>query len=565
MRSLRRLFSESVLGMTVREHIGGQFAIPWIAVAISLPLNIFSTIATNVTSVSDGTVLQWFIVSLAGVGAMLAVFLIAQFTIMRRARQHPVPIWVVALIGGISGVARLPVMNIALEAQGVPILASSTQTGRVMSSAILGIVLLPLGAFVTSTVYQFRRQRTGLVASEISLHQAQMRAEGATAALREVLVKEVEADLSSAIDDVNQGSPSLHDSLQRTGRELWSPPTPDDPARFKWGQVLEAGIRRNPLPTLLVLLIWIPAAVMSFASFLDWPETVLRVATAAIAIALVFQLGRRWIALRGSSTTGVLIMTLIVSWVVTSPVSWWLWSDRSLDLAIPTMFSNAVWLTLITVLSGMGIAALRSSDAIVRDLRGKVSEAEIQALAANEELAIARRELAALLHGPVRSRLSTASALLNGVDGVSGHDVSVELEAALLALKQVKTDTPATHELLAEVTGVLDPWNPLLEIEVSCPELSSDLAASAAILVEEAVANAYRHGQARHVRVLITGHSSSIHVVVEDDGTGIDPNAHSGLGTELFEQYTPGTWLRESIPSGGTRIQWTLSRDDSSD
>jgi signal transduction histidine kinase len=370
--------------------------------------------------------------------------------------------------------------------------------------------------------------------------------------------------LSLAIDDVNQGSPSLHESLQRTGRELWSPPTPDDAARFKWGQVLEAGIRRNPLPTLLVLLIWIPAAVMSFASFLDWPETVLRVITAAGAIAVVFELGRRWIALRGSSTTGVLITTLAVSWVVTSPVSWWLWSDRSLDLAIPTMVSNAVWLTLITVLSGMGIAALRSSDAIVRDLRGKVSEAEIQALAANEELAIVRRELAALLHGPVRSRLNTASAVLDGVEGVSRRDVSDELKAALLSLRQVRTGAPATHELLTEVTGVLDPWNPLLDIEVSCPELSSDLAASAVILVEESVANAYRHGQASHVRVLITGHASSIHVVVEDDGIGIDPDAHAGLGTELFEQYAPGQWCRESIPSGGTRIQWTLSRGDSS-
>ena len=563
MRNPRHLFPESILGMTVREHVGGRFAIPWIAVAISLPLNIFSTIATNVTAESDGTVLDWFIVSLAGVAAMLLVFLIAQLTVLRQARLRPVPVWAVALIGGVSGVIRLPVMNMALQFLGLPILTSSAQTGRVMSSAVLGIVLLPLGAFVTSTVYQFRTQRTALVASEISLHQAQMRAEGATAALREVLVSRVESDLSSVIDDVGSASPSLQDSLQRTGRELWAPPAPYEAARFKWGQVLEAGIRRNPLPTPLVILIWIPAAVMSFSSFLGWPETILRVGTAALAIAIIFELGRRWIARRGGSTTGVLIVVLTGSWVVTSPVSWWLWSDRSFDLAVPTMISNAVWLTFITVLSGMGVAALRSSEAIVRDLRGMVSEAEIQALAADEELAIVRRELGALLHGPVRSRLNTASAVLDGMQGASNPDVSGELHAALKSLRETRDNEPVALELFAEVTGVLDPWSPLLTIDLSCPGFTSDLAHSAAILVEEAVANAYRHGDARSVRVTITGHPSSIHLVVEDDGTGLEPGAQAGLGTQLFDQHAPGRWVREPMSSGGTRMALTLTHEDS--
>jgi len=563
MRNPRHLFPESILGMTVREHVGGRFAIPWIAVAISLPLNIFSTIATNVTAESDGTVLDWFIVSLAGVAAMLVVFLIAQLTVLRQAHLRPVPVWVVALIGGVSGVIRLPVMNMALQFLDLPILTSSAQPGRVMSSAVLGIVLLPLGAFVTSTVYQFRTQRTALVASEISLHQAQMRAEGATAALRELLVSRVESDLSSVIDDVSSASPSLQDSLQRTGRELWAPPAPDEAARFKWGQVLEAGIRRNPLPTLLVLLIWIPAAVMSFSSFLGWPETILRVGTAALAIAIIFELGRRWIARRGGSTSGVLIVVLVASWVVTSPVSWWLWSDRSLDLAAPTMISNAVWLTFITVLSGMGVAALRSSEAIVRDLRGMVSEAEIQALAADEELAILRRDLGALLHGPVRSRLNTASAVLGGLQGARNPDVSGELHAALKSLREIRNNEPASLDVFAEVTGVLDPWSPLLKIDLSCPQFTSDLAHAAAILVEEAVANAYRHGDARSVRVTITGRPSSIHLVVEDDGTGLEPGTQAGLGTQLFDQHAPGRWVREPISSGGTRIALTLTHDDS--
>jgi len=190
-----------------------------------------------------------------------------------------------------------------------------------------------------------------------------------------------------------------------------------------------------------------------------------------------------------------------------------------------------------------------------------VSEAEIQALAADEELTIVRRELGALLHGPVRSRLNTASAVLDGVQGANRRDVGDVLHAALQSLRDVAQSEFNGLELLNEITNVLNPWSPLLEIELSCPPLSTNLARAAAIVTEEAVANAYRHGDAARVQVTITSSSSSIHIVVEDNGTGLAPNRQAGLGTQLFDQHALGRWSSNSVPSGGTRFTLSLAHD----
>jgi hypothetical protein len=549
------LAQREVLGLSVRQHIGGRFAIPWVAAFISFPLNVASTVATNLSPESNVTALQWGVVSVAGIAAMVGVLLIAKFTVLRTCAIKPVPIWLVGLIGSAVGAARVPAMDGTLRLMGFAEFGQSTLLIRMLSGALLGFILLPLGAFVTSTVYQFRTQRRALVNDEIAWHQAQMRAEGATAALRVTLVAKVESELSSAIDALERGSPVIGETLQRTGRDLWDAETDSQPRSFRWGQVVMAGLRHNPLPTLLVLIIWAPTAAMNFASYQSSVTTLARVTASCVALVGVFYVGRLWIARRGRSSVGVLTAVLLGSWILTSPVSWWLFSNKPLSEAIPSMIVNAAWLTLVTVISGAAVAAVRSSEAILDELRQKVSEAEIQALAADEELAILRRELGAQLHGPVRSRLNTASAVLQGMAGANDVRVGGELHAALRSLTRVEGQGDSTGSLHQEVARSLDPWEPLLNLHVTCPTATHPQAQSVVVLIEEAVANAYRHGRASEVCVTVVTDESQLRVQVIDNGIGIDSNSEPGLGTRLLDHHTAGRWLRQSRPGGGTVLE----------
>jgi hypothetical protein len=555
MHSPAHLAQREVLGLSVRQHIGGRFAIPWVAAFISFPLNVASTVATNLSPESNVTAFQWAVVSIAGIAAMVFVLLIAKFTVLRSCATQPVSIWLVGLIGSAVGAARVPAMDGTLRLLGVAEFGQSTLLIRMLSGALLGFILLPLGAFVTSTVHQFRTQRRALVDDEIAWHQAQMRAEGATAALRTTLVAKVESELSSAIDDLERGSPVIGETLQRTGRDLWDEQADSQPRSFRWGQVVMAGLRHNPLPTFLVLVIWAPTAAMNFASYQSSLMTLARVMASCLALIGVFYLGRRWIARRGHSSMGLLAAVLLGSWILTSPVSWWLFSSKHLAEAIPSMIVNAAWLTLVTVVSGAAVAAVRSSEAILAELRRKVSEAEIQALAADEELAILRRELGAQLHGPVRSRLNTASAVLQGMAGA--HDVKVEgeLHAALRSLTRVKGQGTASGNVHQEVARNLDPWQPLVDLHVTCPAVDHPHAQSVAVLIEEAVANAYRHGRASEVSITVLGGGSELRVQVVDNGVGFDPDSEPGLGTRLLDHHAPGRWSRQSRPGGGTVLE----------
>lgn len=552
MHSPAQLAQREVLGLSIRQHIGGRFAIPWVAAFISFPLNVASTVATNLSPESNVSVFQWAVVSIVGIAAMVSVLLIAKFTVLRSCAIKPVPVWLVGLVGSAVGAARVPAMDGTLRLLGVAEFGQSTLLIRMLSGALLGFILLPLGAFVTSTVHQFRTQRRALVDDEIAWHQAQMRTEGATAALRATLVAKVESELSSAIDDLERGSPVIGETLQRTGRDLWDEQPDSHPRSFRWGQVVMAGLRHNPLPTLLVLIIWAPTAAMNFASYQSSIMTLVRVTASCLALIGVFYLGRKWIARRGHSSVGVLAAVLLASWVFTSPVSWWLFSGKPLGEAILSMVVNAAWLTLVTVVSGAAVAAVRSSEAILDDLRRKVSEAEIQALAADEELAILRRELGAQLHGPVRSRLNTASAVLQGMAGTDDVRVGGELHAALRSLTRVDDQEESVGNLLEEVTLGLDPWEPLLDLRLTCPAVDHPHAQSVAVLIEEAVANAYRHGRASEVSVTVVSGGSALRVEVVDNGVGFDPDSEPGLGTRLLDHHAPGRWSRRSRPGGGT-------------
>jgi anti-sigma regulatory factor (Ser/Thr protein kinase) len=79
-----------------------------------------------------------------------------------------------------------------------------------------------------------------------------------------------------------------------------------------------------------------------------------------------------------------------------------------------------------------------------------------------------------------------------------------------------------------------------------------------AIVAEEAVANAYRHGSAEQVHVNISVDMDEIHMTVEDDGSGLSSHLEPGLGSRLLDHHAPGCWSRSAVPTGGVLLQVTF-------
>jgi len=95
-----------ILGLTLREHIGGRWAISLVGYLILAPFTLI-TLASDITSMPANN--QWVLWLLAAIASYLGfglVYLLANFTFFRNRRFHPVPIVWVALLGSAASVVR---------------------------------------------------------------------------------------------------------------------------------------------------------------------------------------------------------------------------------------------------------------------------------------------------------------------------------------------------------------------------------------------------------------------------------------------------------------------------
>ena len=98
--------------------------------------------------------------------------------------------------------------------------------------------------------------------------------------------------------------------------------------------------------------------------------------------------------------------------------------------------------------------------------------------------------------------------------------------------------------------------------------LVDDAAKSAQLfrIAQEAVRNALRHAQARHIDITLAGDDDAVCLVVEDDGRGLPPTPErgAGMGLRIMEHRATlvgGSLSVVTVPGEGTRIICHLPRD----
>jgi hypothetical protein len=231
---------------------------------------------------------------------------------------------------------------------------------------------------------------------------------------------------------------------------------------------------------------------------------------------------------------------------------------------------NALWTPLVIILVAVVRNAFSDSTRILQKLQHETTQAEIQAVAAQSELADIRRQVAIVLHGNVQSRITVADALLAGEksDFVSAS-ISAALHESLGDLENpdlfASLDSHQVRSVPEALGESVDLWAPIMDIEWSCPDVESHRATDVTRIVEEALANAHRHGAAERVRIDVTvmpetdNSPASITIHVIDSGSGLASGAQPGLGSQLLDSLAPQTWQRRNRPEGGSELIVTMT------
>lgn len=240
----------------------------------------------------------------------------------------------------------------------------------------------------------------------------------------------------------------------------------------------------------------------------------------------------------------------------------------------PAWLSGAQVLLVLTPVAALGAAVVSAEDrrrtVAEREREAAVATAEWTSHRVQQEAWAANRLLARELHGGVQSELTAAALRLDAwsrrPDPATMPDVLAQVRRALdhvrdlvdsgivsppLDPRTAIESISAVWASLAEVTSRLD--------DAAIETLLRDEAATESVVevVRESLSNAVRHGRATRVTIAITikrAHSSTttIGVVVDDNGIGVGAMARDGFGSRLFDQVCL-SWERASQP-GETRV-----------
>jgi two-component sensor histidine kinase len=102
--------------------------------------------------------------------------------------------------------------------------------------------------------------------------------------------------------------------------------------------------------------------------------------------------------------------------------------------------------------------------------------------------------------------------------------------------------SPSTEKTpSARISDFFSSWSGIVRIEsLISPEIdkTGESGTHAAQIIEESVVNAVRHGQATEIRVVLEVIADQITISISNNGSLIESNSDSGLGSLLFDTFT---------------------------
>ena len=563
VRDARRRVPRTILGLTWREHIGGRWAVSLLGFAIIAPVS-FLAVFANVREATPERLAMWAAISLASLSAIAVIWWVASITILRNRSEHPVSVWLVALVGIVSGAARSATVVAMTDQAGLLDLRGSLwmvfAVRMATGAAQLGVGM-PLLAMALSVSSRYRNERRRLLEQQAELLTRQSQEIGATLALRDALTDPVRKRLKDLADRLGDEPSAISDAatdVRGQAHELWS--TSVEPAsheRVRFGRVVAASLRYNPLPIAAVVLVWFPSAFLSITGRGTLLIGAVSSVTGMLALLAVYVLGARMARARPSLGPVIFIAGTVFGGGLAAVVAWWFSGGRNLSSNLPLMTTSIVWLASITLVVSVVEGAVRQSESVIRRLREGIDAREVELHTQERLRAQLAQEVATVLHGVVQGRLAVAQRSPD--DSAALARAALDEGIELLASTSVATSVRAS-DLAADISA---PWSALMGIDVDVDEgmIPADRVRDVGDVLEECLSNAFRHGGATRVEVELHRWSNAWLLSVSDDGSGLDQAGSAGLGTSLFEAVSGGRWSRKAATSGGCRVEVVVPVD----
>ena len=584
--------------VSVRTRLGGRRAISWQAVVIGDVLIVL--LATMIAILTPGSrprldaATDVFAITMASAMVVAAYTGVAHLTVFRNRARRPVP--VAAAIAFHLSIGAIFLVGFALGATvlGVPAVGGTAA----FSVAVLigGLLVCIPTSLLLDDADRYQEARAWLTRHLAELERLRISEWSLRRALRDLSTRidepRVLDELSCRLDvlDVSDRSERSTESwwqisLAHHRREpLSAPPPAASPASgdsgssdftdqlsiriarehppVRWSGELSNALTVGPRFPVVTAVLSAFMTLLVLSSVAPRALSLSITATSAVGVfALYFTLARSRRPMPMASRS---LWIAATAWGAVSAAIWILLNPETRTIpasgVVGIALACAAAVFLAVFLAGWSAAVVSARDAQIRTL---IDVAERRAC----ESAAVFASLAAIVTRMAESPpLSESAAVVACATGLQ----RVQLETDVVHARRIIDWTEsvvaapgvvAPSNLSGRLDEVVHPWRALADITVDCPTaavptvLIDDILA----IVDEAVRNACRHGDAQEISIAIVVESGSkVRVEIEDDGVGFQ-GSEPGVGLERFASLGSGGFgVVPRSPGPGTRVHVNL-------
>jgi len=240
---------------------------------------------------------------------------------------------------------------------------------------------------------------------------------------------------------------------------------------------------------------------------------------------------------------------------------WWPLWVAGLFALDPLLVAVILWLAVVSVVLsifiGLPVALAKSGDEVLAQLEKRVDESAIAQLRSQGEMFVLAQKVGTYLHGPLRSEFLQLSMELRSA--LEKND-PFEVANTLSRLRDVVGGVDHDADRVPDVSQFLGNWAGLITVDTNIEDIHipSGIHDQVMTVVTEAVNNAIRHGNARHVGAFFRYRPEGLLVEVIGAPLGGQDPGEAGLGAHILNEIAPGMWFHDVTEDGRYRLRVTI-------
>jgi len=527
----------------------------------------------------------WSLISLLSFLAQLLFIKVLQIILINKRDFQPFAVWVIFVIGGASGAIRGFIVYVCPQFLEMQALTFSL-AGRILTGTFVGICVVPMFAVISNQFSLVIQRRKILMQALIVEESLKFSNQEALQKVREATQIAIESEFSSIISETrkqikNTEGKSLEQQYELIANALTlSAQNLIRPLSHRLMQELSQDFPSPPLRSILFLAIErpiLPILPTLFLANIVSAVVVVQEVTSIPLMLLISSIQTLFLFIQIISIKAFAKSRMSRKSPVNTPIFivfstfFSVWMDfvvlqsildfnyRFLDGELLVL--NFIWRLVFICVVSFIVNLIENETAVEQFISQLISTHKVDKMLADQEILRVKQDIARYLHGNLQSRVMALGLSLK----VRDIKDQVSMDSAL-SLSQSLLDSPFSEYLAAEDRSLFDEvsfnatkWDGLLNIHVNIEvddlQLSQIQKRAVGTALEEAFANALRHGLAKEVEIKIYQDGLGITVAVLDDGVG-PRNTPLGLGSRLYDSVATRGWsLQHRLDDEGSILE----------